>query len=83
MVHYILQPPRKSFHSNARFGRSLVTHHFHGFAWRRVTSINKCGVLTARAHADCHINTWLFSPLISCDAIIFVETGSRLFADRR
>ena len=34
------------------------------FVWRPVTSINKCGVLTARAHANCHINTWLFCSLI-------------------
>ena len=29
------------------------------FTWRPVTSINKCGVSTARAHAKCHIYTWL------------------------
>ena len=26
-------------------------------AWHPVTSINKCGVLTARAHVNWHINT--------------------------
>ena len=34
------------------------------FAWRRVTSINKCSVLTAHTHVNCHINTQLFSLLI-------------------
>ena len=59
MVHYILQPHQIIFYSYARSGRTSDSNHSMRFAWRTVSSIIKCHVLTARAHVN-HINKWLF-----------------------
>ena len=92
MVQYILQP-RHIFIIVKAFILMLVPGGLQlliistCFVWCPVTSINKCGVLTA--HAQCHVNhlnyTWLFSLLISCDtgfyAIIRV-TGCQLWCTK-
>ena len=65
MVHYILQP-RHIFIRVKAFILMLVPGGLQiliistCFAWRPVSSIIKCGVLTARAHVNRHINKWLF-----------------------
>ena len=55
IVHYILQPTRKSSHSYARSGTQLLN--ISSITWCPVTSISKSHVLTARAHENCFINT--------------------------
>ena len=64
MVHYILQPNHifirvKVFILMLVPGGLQVLIISTCFAWRPVTSINKSNVLTARAHENCYINTWL------------------------
>ena len=66
MVHYILQlyTCKRLVHSYAPYGAEF-SYSFSCFAWRPVTSINKCGVLRASARVNCLINTrFFFSSLI-------------------
>ena len=64
MLHYILQPHHifirlKVFFLMLVLGGLQLLIIGTCFAWRRVTSINKSHVLTAHAHQNCYINTWL------------------------
>ena len=64
-VHYILQPHHVFIVRVKVFILMLVPAGLQlliiitCFAWRPGTSINKSNVLTARAHENCYINTWL------------------------
>ena len=64
MVHYVLQP-HHMFISVKAFIFMLVLDGLQFliistcFSWRRVTSISKSHALTAHAHMNCNINTWL------------------------
>ena len=69
MARYILQPSHililvKAFILMLVPGRDQLLIISMCFAWRPVTSINKCVVLTLLEHVNCHINTQLISLLI-------------------
>ena len=59
MVHYILLPHHIFICVKAFIPGSLQFLNSMCYAWHPVMSISKSHVLTAGAHMNCNINTWL------------------------